>query len=222
MPPRTRTRTIVRRRRRKTRYTGYRSLPYRFKRAVGFGTHSFTRNSRALLYDITDELLQWVPLNLVFKLSDVINVSDFTNLFDQFRISKVQLTLRWSPNHAVYNTNNTNQGQGVYNPILYYLTDHNDSDIITNQQNMLEIQKHKSVRLSPQRPVKITVKPAVLAQAYQTAVSTAYGPKWNMKLNMDDNTTPHYGLKMGVSKIGEDFGKISIDVKYHFTCYGVQ
>lgn len=214
---------VGRPRRRKNVYTGMmRRRLGRLRRIGQFKTHSFTRCTRPITYSLNNELLNWVPNSLTFQLSDVINVTDFTNLFDQFKITKVKLTLRWSPRAATYTSANTVAGTGVYNPVLYYYTDHDDDDPVASQEDMLEVQRHKSVRIQPQRPIYITVKPAVQAMAYQTALTTAYGPKWNMKLNMDDNTAPHYGLKMGVNKLGEDLGSITIDVKYYFTCYGVQ
>lgn len=203
-------------------YSGiHRARANRFRRIQQFGTHSFTRNTRPITYSLSNTQ-NWVPNSLTFQLSDVINVSDFQNLFDQFKITKCVLTLRWSPRTSVYTSNNNMAGTGVYFPVLYYYTDHDDDDPVATQQDMLEVQKHKSVRIMPQRPITITVKPAVQAMAYQTALSTSYGPKWGMKLNMDDNSTPMYGLKMGVSKLGVDLGSIQIDIKYHFTCYGVQ
>jgi len=207
--------------RRRNVYSGvFKGRLGRYRRMRNIGTHYFTRNTRPIIYSLGNTL-NWVPESLTFQLSDVINVSDFVNLFDQFKIHKVVLTLRWSPNQATYTSNNTQAGTGVYNPLLYYTRDYDDDNPIATQQDMLEIQKHNSRRLMPGRPVIISLRPAVQAQAYQTAISTAYGPKWNMKLNMDDNTTPHYGLKMGVTKLGQDMGAVSIDVKYHFSCYGV-
>lgn len=193
----------------------------RYKRIQQFGTHSFTRNTRPITYSL-DTTTNWVPNSLTFQLSDVINVSDFTNLFDQFRIDKVVLTLRWSPRASTYTSTNNMAATGIYNPVLYYVTDHDDDSAIATQTDMLEIQKHVCRRVLPNRKITITVKPAVQSMCYQTIASTSYGPKWGMKLNMDDITTPLYGLKMGVSKLGEDLGAITIDVKYHFTCFGVQ
>lgn len=193
----------------------------RFVRIGQFKTHSFTRCSRPISYSL-DTTTNWVPNSLTFQLSDVINVSDFVNLFDQFKITKVVLTLRWSPRASTYTSTNNLSATGIYNPVLYYYTDHDDDDPVATHEDMLEVQRHKSIRIVPQRPIHITVKPAVQSMAYQTAITTAYGPKWNMKLNMDDNTAPHYGLKMGVNKLGEDLGAITMDVKYYFTCYGVQ
>lgn len=199
----------------------YRSMILRKRLQLG-GVHSFTRNTRQTYLDLTTPALNWVPESYTFQLTDIINVADFENLFDQFKIEKVELIMRWSPTASVYTSSNTNQGQGVYNPVLYYVRDYDDNDLINNITDMQEIQKHRSVRLTPHRPIKINLKPAVLAQAYKTAVTTSYGPKWGMKLSMNDDSTPHYGLKVGVQKLGENMGQISIDTKYHFTCYGVQ
>ena len=197
--------------------------PMSRKRLYGLETHRFNRNARQYEVSLTsDPQSTWTQEALTFQLSDVINVSDFINIFDQFTINSVELTIRWSPNDAIYASNNNMAATGAYNPVLYYVSDHDDNDPIPSITDMLEIQKHKSVRLMPGKPVIINVKPAVQAQAYQTALTTAYGPKWNMKLNMDDNDTPHYGLKIGVSKQSNNFGALTIDTKYFFTCYGVQ
>jgi len=213
--PRKTTRTYRRVRRRKK---------YRIRRSPSLKVHSFTRNSRQSSIDLSQSIPYptWFPRNFVFALDAVINVSDFKNLFDQFKISKVKVTMRWTPRAATYNSTNTLAGTGAYNPVLYYFTDHTDSDLVGTMDDMLETQKHRSRRLIPGRPIVIYVKPAVLAQAYQTALSTSYGPKWNMRLSMDDSATPHYGLKMGVSKLDQDLGAIACDIKYYFTCYGVQ
>lgn len=210
-----------------------RSRPRRYRRRRfpkkshvprNLSTHRFTRNARNSTIDLSQSIPypNWYPRNFVFALDAVINVSDFKNLFDQFKITGISIKLRWSPLATTYSSDNTWVGTGAYNPVLYYFTDHTDTNFVASLDDMLEIQKHRSVRLVPGKPVYITVKPAVLAQAYKTALSTAYGPKWGMKLNMDDSATPHYGLKMGVSKIDNDLGSIQAEIKYHFTCYGVQ
>ncbi len=194
------------------------------KLARSLKVHSFSRNARQSFIDLAADAAfpTWKPESFTFQLSDVINVSDFSNLFDQFKIDKVEMTLRWSPNDGVYNSSNNLAATGVYNPVLYYCKDYDDAIDISSLNNMLEIQKHKSVRLVPGKPIYITVKPAVQSMMYKTIATTAYGPKWDVKLNMNDDATPHMGLKIGVSKIDNNFGKITIDTKYYFTCYGVQ
>ena len=42
----------------------------------------------------------------------------------------------------------------------------------------------------------ITLKPAILAESYKTAITTAYAPKWGQWLSTADDTVPHYGLKV--------------------------
>lgn len=202
---------------------GRRTLRTR-KKMYGLETHRFNRNARQKEMSLEESVVspEWAFSTLTFQMSDVINVSDFQNLFDQFTINKVELTLRWSPNDGIYNSSNNMAATGAYNPVLYYVTDFDDDDDISSINDMLEIQKHKSTRVVPGKPIKIVVKPAVQAQAYQTALSTAYGPKWGMKLNFDDVNTPHYGLKLGVSKLDNNLGALTIDIKYFFTCYGVQ
>ena len=81
------------------------------------------------------------------------------------------------------------------NPVLYFKVDHNDmnSDSLATMKESMRTKEHQFTNDKPN--FTIVLKPAIQAEAYKTALSTAYRPKWGQWLSTHDDTVPHYGLK---------------------------
>lgn len=159
-----------------------------------------------------------------FTLDSLVNSSELTNLYDQYRIDKVTVYIRLMNNpDATYVVNNPpNNNYSNYFPKLWYYRDYDDSGTLTVSQ-MREVGKSKYKILRPNSAVKISLKPACLTQVYATAVTTGYAPKWNQRLDVGASNIPHYGLKWTVDAEGSALGAgswyIRVEYKYHVTMF---
>lgn len=131
-----------------------------------------------------------------FTISNLPNFNEFTQLYDQYKIMEVKVKI--IPQYIV-NTDDISTSRRVLQ--LYYIRDHDDADITTlgydnNENPWLENSKVKKMMLN--RPITITVKPSILTQVYETLTSTGYSPKYDQWLDCNDQTVPHYGLKVRI------------------------
>ncbi|MEO5351358.1 MAG: hypothetical protein H7836_17210 [Magnetococcus sp. YQC-3] len=156
-----------------------------------------------------------------FRLSDVDNVTDYTNLFDNYRIIGVKLTFRLMTNPDSNNFLNSTvftQGANFY-PKLWYLKDYDDGNTLTVAQ-IRERAKAKCRILNPNRFVTIYVpypRPLdeIVDNGGATTVIAANKPYW---IKSDGVNTQHFGLKVALDKMGlaGNTMTIGIDRQYFF------
>lgn len=136
-----------------------------------------------------------------FKLSDLPNYTEFTALFDQFRISRIKY--RWVVNRnpdyggaVVTNIYNT-VVQGVY-PRIMWVHDYDGGAVPANFADLQQYPSMKEVYLTPDKPYTkwYYIKPARLAVEYETAALSAYRPTWSGYLDVASVDTPFYGIRM--------------------------
>jgi hypothetical protein len=167
-------------------------------------------------------------VNHVFALQDIVNASEFGNLFDQYKINKVIVTYQLLNNPSAANALNTlgNNPSGTnWYPIVWSIEDYDDS--ATN--NVEEMKQRIGVKRQVMRPdkiIKFTVRPKVQVQVYKTALSTGYAPK-SMYVDMSTQDIQHYGLKTVIDTNGLDPNDsypfvIRQTRQYFFTCKNVR
>lgn len=164
-------------------------------------------------------------INPVAKFAYLANYTEFTNLYDQYKITRVVYHVQLINNPDAGNiVNSTTAGNNSSNwfPKLWYVRDYDDNTSMTLDE-MRQYSKSKCITLRPNQTYKIAVKPAVLLQAYDTAISSAYIPKWNQWVDAANSATPHYGIKFLVDTFNIDPSdtapfKVRFDVKYYFLC----
>lgn len=166
-----------------------------------------------------------------FALNKLVNYSELTSLYDQYKINFVELYVMWSPDYLPVATSTTpGERANLIPPCLkiYHLADYDD-DSAMSKQEFKERAKCKLMLLKPQQRKKIVIKPAVLSQMYETLTSTGYAPKFNVKLDTADPGVPHYAYKFGVEVPevvgGSDnisLGRISFEFRYNLTMYNTK
>jgi len=131
-----------------------------------------------------------------FKLDNVVNPSDFTNLYDSYRINKIQLFLEPTADQA--------NGSGVSYPVarkVRVVHDYNDANPLTSEDEYLEYSNCKSYFPFSKRGIKITLYPKInniienaggAANAYTSMNSNRV---W---LNIANDEVSHFGIKMFV------------------------
>jgi len=207
---------------------GYKSKPKMNKSKsliprVGVSTvYNFTRYASATVGSANvftlNNLLSQNSFNFNFSLSSLRNSTDFTNLFDQYRIDKVDLYFRLVNNPDAQTSTTV---ASSYFPTLWYVKDVDDVTSMT-VADMQEKQGVKRVIMNPQTLVKISVVPKFQKMVYQTLTNTGYGPASGW-LDCIDTNVPHYALKtvFNVPATGVDWN-VEVQAKYHCSFKGAQ
>lgn len=156
------------------------------------GTVSASGGIVAGLYDY--------PVSVFFSLQDVINSPDFTALFDQYKITKVQLIFRISSS-ASTGAPGAGAATGAIspltNPTLYWFVDHDDANPIS-ASDMRERMGVRSRQLVPGRAVSITIRnPRVDVATFNSGGvvipnGVGSGRAW---FDTATSTVPAYGCK---------------------------
>lgn len=219
MPPRNRRKYKRRNRKKKGGRRKKRSTNTRWGIAK-YNIHQFKRYSRGYNVALTNNTSGFDATAFQFSLDRVEGYSEFATLYDQYRIDYVQFRINWSPKYTIAVQPNA-PGQSTY-PVLYYFKDYDDANSPTSLAQMQERGNLKQVRITPNRIIKINVKPAVSAMIYQGLTSTAYSPKWGAKLDMAQPDVPHFGLKIGIDHLisQPSQGQLDVEIVYHMTMFG--
>lgn len=213
------------------RFSGYRGLGFKRKvlrrrgatRGFSLNTHRFSRFGAASTLEMTGTEQ---ALSFEFKLSDLYTYSEFTSLFDKYRLDRAVVYIQMINNpNAAATTNVTNQtNPNNWFPRMWYIADHDDS----NTTSIAALKERVGVRSCVMKPnviKKISIKPACAVQLYKTATTTGYGPRYGQFIDMANYDVPHYGLKTVFDTMGVDpLGTFSFryEWKLYFTCKDVQ
>jgi len=152
-----------------------------------------------------------------FNLAQLPGVSDFTSMFDAYKIDKVNVTF-W-PFKA---TNQDPSTVSTYDiPRTYLLVDYDDD----NPQTSTNLREYANCRISTMtRKLKISLVPKVAQAVYRTALTSAYAqPNKSIKLDMSYTDVPHYGIKYANTTSGTAGGfGYEVQVQFYVSLYGVR
>lgn len=133
--------------------------------------------------------------NFEFKLSDVPNYTEFTALYDQYRIRKV--VCRFIPKQSSSMLMPYDASGSVGNtiiPRMWAAVDYDDSSALTSIDEIKQYSKAQAWPFTQKHSVVIS--PKVDKAIYNTAISTAYGPAGGVWIDCGNPDVPHYGLKL--------------------------
>lgn len=160
-----------------------------------------------------------VPTNIgvaTFALNQVQSNTEITNLFDNYRITRV--LYRWvvtrDPSQATLN-----KGWSVR---VVWAHDFNDSNQISIA-NLYQRQGLREVYINSDRLTTkwYSLKPATVASFYESGVAgVAYSPKWGQWFDTSDNTTTHYGIKYGYDNLFAGMF-LRMEAKVYMECKGI-
>lgn len=172
--------------------------------------HSFRRNGSAVTISGN---IAYAPYQAAtnISLSQVVNNSDFTNLYDQFRINYVviKLWLKIDPSSQA-------AGSAIF-PKLYWVRDENSSTVLS-QTEMRERSDAKIVVLRPDRPAVMKFKPNVLAQNFLSAGFSSYTPKYDEWIDTSSPGTFYYGALWNIDDLTNTNYKVDIETIYYLQC----
>lgn len=203
------------RRQRRSRQTARRAKK---KTPLALRQHQFVERGYADGTMIINTEANSVMFAKTFSLDDIMQSSSYTDLFEFYRIDKVVVTFRYKQvNNA---TEASGRAQNEVNPLLYFKVDHDEITAQTVPQ-MKESSKTREHQFSNDKPnFSITLKPAIQAEAYKTALTSAYTPKWGQWLRTVDDTVPHYGLKahcIAYKDAAWNPGSLAVEYKYYIS-----
>lgn len=202
-------------------------MKYKYKKRSSkkYGTKKYSRIYKKTLFPITyikrkclkyDLLLAGSgQITLNFALSDLPNSTDFTNLFDFYRICGVKLNFIFQAN-----SNDTGATGALSLPVLHYIMDLDDSIGFANENQALEKEGIKTRRID--KPFTYYMKPRVSNEIYNNGITTAYA-LGNKKQWIDCNSSgvAHFGLKAWISS-GANTGQLKIYATYYLQFKGAQ
>jgi len=212
----TRWRGLKRNRTRMSRVGSSRDI-HRFKRWIAIPQeHSITTTADGL--------------TMYFQFNQLTNYTEFTGMYDQYRIEKVMLKFHLisNPDAVVPPTTLPVTTQNVTNwyPRLWYAPDYDDKavDAISDFKQKATT---KTLIMQPNKDYTFWCKPAVQVEAYQSAGTTGYCPSWGKWINLADTAVEHYGWKWALDCEGLTPGasqpfKVRVNACYYFTCKGTR
>lgn len=147
----------------------------------------------------------------LIQLSQVINATEFANLYDQYKIVKAEMSwyLRVDPSAQA-------AASAIY-PRLFICRDY-DSSTLMSQSEMRERSNVIMRVITPNRPVKYTFKPNVLTETYRGVGTTTYAPKFNQWIDMANQDATHYGILWNIDDFSNTNYKLEVEVALTFQC----
>lgn len=213
-----RKRRVIRRPRMYVRPRNYRKKNLAIARKVNLRSdvHYLSRYAPLVDTSTLTTITSGIGAALKFRLSDVTNSTEMTNLFDLYKITGVLVTFRLmdNPDSTNYvNSTTFTQGMNFY-PKLWYCIDKDDGTAPTGA-TIRERAGARCVILRPDRFVKVFVKfPKPLLQLQSGAITDlARG-----MIRTDYPDVDHWGLKVFLDKMGYagNTATVGIDKKYFF------
>lgn len=198
----------------KRKYTNkLRRQVHMFKRIVSLGT--YTASNTPLGGSSA------VQKGFSFQLSDLPNVSEYSSLFDQFKITGVKLRI-------VPKVGMTTQGSSTgtvatvgYGQVVTAI-DYDDAAAPISKDSLLEYGSAKYTSVS--RIHTRYIKPKVLNAVWVNIASTGYSPVRAPWIDQANTNLPHYGIKMWIdppeNSNGTTNSSVAYDVyaTYYFMC----
>lgn len=163
-----------------------------------------------------------VPFAMDFNLSQINNFSDFTNIADRYKITKVDVKILYNANAIAGSA-----ALGSYPsmlPVIHWINDQDDNGVQT-ALSLREKMGLKSRTCGDGKFVKFSVVPkpaAVVAPGTAFAVPTK--PMW---INSSYTTVPHYGIKgyfqnWSLQVASTAVSCFTFELKYHVTLRDLQ
>jgi hypothetical protein len=132
--------------------------------------------------------------SLTFKLSDLPELSSFTNIYEQYKFVKVEVSFI-----PLVNLVNTTTGTPASHPLLVVI-DYNNNG---NPPNINALLDYTNLKITPcNKAVKITLQPHSLALMYDGSAGQAGGSIPAQWITTTQTSIVHYGIRYGIKSTG--------------------
>lgn len=142
------------------------------------------------------------------QLNTLTNSSDFTNMFDEYKLSKVVVTiwLSYPPDAGGFTTT-------AFTPTIYWVRDRNNAATPGSVTEITEFAGFRMRRLSNEKNLNIVFRPNTLTTTAGTALMPCYSP-W---CPTSDATVSHYGVRYIIDYLPTGC-QVNFLVKYVVQC----
>lgn len=175
---------------------------------------------------------EWVSVSegfqMDFNFNELVNYSEFTALFDSYRIDRVEVTFQLVTNaYSTQQINSTSAQTTNWFPKIWVVPDYDGpSATVDTLAQIKERQNLKCFVLEPNKMKKVTVYPKPLVQTYTVGGTSGKAPK-RMILDTAHVDVPHYGLTYVYDSLGIDPSnsvpfRVAVEKKFYFTMFGVK
>lgn len=161
--------------------------------------------------------------SMQFQLNACQEYSDFTQLFDRYKITGVKLKFMYQANSI---SNNTFGSPSAPMPLLTYAFDADDAVAPPSRTSVQVKQYAREKLLNGNRPFSVYYKPRISKLVYNNALASAYTsskPEW---IDCGNVSVPHYGIKMWINNWLADAAqsncKLTIQPIYYLSCRDTQ
>lgn len=143
------------------------------------------------------------------------SVSEFTNLFDEYRIN--YFVVEFIPRFDNADLANSN---AVALPYIYWYFDMDDASVPGSSDEVMQYAHVRRARFN--HPISIICKFPCIAQQVYNGVTPAYEQKRAPFLNMSQHDVPHYGIKGLIRGIPNQAMTFDVRVTWQFQCKGLR
>lgn len=177
------------------------TAPYKFSRSFTLGTMPSAASDQGFAYP--------------FALNQLPASSEFTNLFDKYRITTIDLTFSYLQQVA--------GGGNMIWPAMYLFMDDDDAIIPTTKDSVLERMSVQRVSFSPTRQtISVKIHPRWIQSRAGTSTNLAPVGSW---IDMSTPAVQHYGVKAWVDYYNSTHfsgAAIGVNGVMHFECNNVR
>lgn len=153
-----------------------------------------------------------------FTLSQLPNATEFTNLYDRYKIVRVyyRYVLSRSPDFAT-----TTANRGLY-PRVTFTPDY-DGTFPATVQEFRQYPACREFHFSDDRPHTrwYSMCPAIQSTAFNTTLTSCFMPKWMQWVDTVYPDAPHFGLSTRVDQLFAGM-TVTIQAKFLVQCAGVR
>jgi hypothetical protein len=177
------------------------TAPYKFSRSFDLGN---------LPKSAADQGFAWP-----FALNQVPSSTEFTNLFDKYRITKIDLTFS-------YWREGTTTSSDIVWPIMFLYMDDDDAAIPTTRNEAMERMSVQRVSFSPTRQtISVTIRPRWVQSRGGTSTNLAPVGTW---IDMSTPAVQHYGVKAWIQNYNNSASAMEVGASgvMHFECNSVR
>lgn len=146
-----------------------------------------------------------------FRFSNVINVNELTALYDFYQLNYIVMKFYFTTDPGAQPGNDSRY------PRAFWFIDYDDATAPSSLDQFRENTRCKTAVMTPQKPIVIKLRPAVLSLQF-AGVTSNYTPKWRQWLDTSAPNTPHYGLKFAIDDLQNENYYVNIETTYYFKC----
>lgn len=163
----------------------------------------------------TTNVLNDACFAMSFKLSDLVQATTFTGLYDQYRITKVKVIIGRTANQQ--GIGNAAQAVSFPSQQLWWVVDVDDASVPANLSVIQEYSKCKCRNMLEDKEVHISFKPHCADALYSGGVFSSYGNRTSPWIDVASPSVEHYGLKLCIPcPIGTVFAEQNFTIRTEY------